>query len=187
MAHLARLPWPGHRREPSGVGSPFDPDKLRTLYLAYEAKQGAAGEAYARIEKSYDTSYRLTLEKIAPSRSNARSRSSLNGISSATSAPISPRPRLRSLANPGSVARQTPRTNPSTATNFGGKRKVSPNPGSQESAEGGARSTKKGGCGNYIPDADRILRNARTTGIYLARMAATDRPARAPTGTLIWN
>jgi len=35
------------------------------LYLAYEAKQGAADDAYARIEKAYDTSYRLTLEKIS--------------------------------------------------------------------------------------------------------------------------
>jgi hypothetical protein len=43
----------------------FDPAKLRTLYLAYETKQGAAGETYAKIEKAYDTSYRLTLDKVS--------------------------------------------------------------------------------------------------------------------------
>lgn len=42
----------------------FDPAKLRSNYLAYEQKQGASGEQYAKIEKSYDTSYKLTLEKV---------------------------------------------------------------------------------------------------------------------------
>lgn len=41
----------------------FDPAKLRSNYLAYEARQGAAGERYAKVEKAYDTSYRATLEK----------------------------------------------------------------------------------------------------------------------------
>jgi len=43
----------------------FDPAKLRTNYLAYEAKQGASGEQYAKIEKTYDTTYRATFEKVA--------------------------------------------------------------------------------------------------------------------------
>jgi hypothetical protein len=41
----------------------FDPAKLRSNYLAYEARQGAAGEQYAKLEKAYDTTYRATLEK----------------------------------------------------------------------------------------------------------------------------
>jgi hypothetical protein len=42
----------------------FDPAKLRENYLSYEAKQGAAGEQYAKIEKAYDTTYRVTWDKI---------------------------------------------------------------------------------------------------------------------------
>jgi hypothetical protein len=51
------LAWTSARAKRCGFS--FDPDKLRTLYLAYEAKQGAAGEAYARIEKkvSNDPNY----------------------------------------------------------------------------------------------------------------------------------
>jgi hypothetical protein len=41
----------------------FDPAKLRTTYLSYEGRQGAGGEQYAKIEKAYDTTYRVTLEK----------------------------------------------------------------------------------------------------------------------------
>jgi len=55
--------WTSARAKRCGFA--FDPAKLRTLYLAYEAKQGAADDAYARIEKAYDTSYRLMLEKIS--------------------------------------------------------------------------------------------------------------------------
>ena len=53
--------WTSARAKRCGFA--FDPAELRTLYLAFEAKQGAADDAYARIEKAYDTSYRLTLEK----------------------------------------------------------------------------------------------------------------------------
>jgi hypothetical protein len=42
----------------------FDPAKLRENYLSYEAKQGAAGEQYAKIEKAYDTTYRVTWDKV---------------------------------------------------------------------------------------------------------------------------
>ena len=43
----------------------FDPAKLKTNYLAYEAKRGATGEQYAKIERTYDSTYRATSEKIA--------------------------------------------------------------------------------------------------------------------------
>ena len=55
--------WTSARAKRCGFS--FDPAKLRNLYLAYETKQGAAGEAYAKIEKAYDASYRLTLEKVS--------------------------------------------------------------------------------------------------------------------------
>lgn len=42
----------------------FDPVKLRSNYLAYEAKQGAVGEQYAKITNNYDTTYKVTWEKV---------------------------------------------------------------------------------------------------------------------------
>jgi hypothetical protein len=42
----------------------FDSAKLRTTYLGYESRQ-ATGEQYAKIEKTYDATYRLTSEKIS--------------------------------------------------------------------------------------------------------------------------
>jgi len=42
--------WTSARAKRCGFA--FDPAKLRTLYLAYEAKQGAVDDAYARIEKA---------------------------------------------------------------------------------------------------------------------------------------
>jgi hypothetical protein len=55
--------WTSARAKRCGFS--FDPAKLRTLYLAYETKQGATREGYAKIEKAYDTSYRVTLEKVS--------------------------------------------------------------------------------------------------------------------------
>lgn len=43
----------------------FDGPKLRTSYLAWEAKQGAAGEQLAKIERSYDTTYKGTWDKVS--------------------------------------------------------------------------------------------------------------------------
>ena len=73
--NLAEAAKPDARSRPLAVawtsarakrcGFSFDPNKLRTLYLGYEAKQGATNEDYAKIEKAYDASYRLTLEKVA--------------------------------------------------------------------------------------------------------------------------
>lgn len=41
----------------------FDPGKLRASYLSSESRQGVAGEHYAKVEKTYDTTYRVTLDK----------------------------------------------------------------------------------------------------------------------------
>lgn len=43
----------------------FDPAKLKINYLAYERTQGSDGERLAKIEKSYDTSYRVTSDRIS--------------------------------------------------------------------------------------------------------------------------
>ena len=63
MSRPLAVAWTSARAKRRGFS--FDPAKLRTLYLAYEAKQGAMDEAYAKMEKAYDTSYRLTLEKVS--------------------------------------------------------------------------------------------------------------------------
>jgi hypothetical protein len=42
----------------------FDPAKLRSNYLAYEARQGAAGDQYAKIVNTYDTTFTVTWSKV---------------------------------------------------------------------------------------------------------------------------
>jgi hypothetical protein len=63
MARPVAVAWTSARAKRCGFY--FDPAKLKTSYLAYEATQGAAGEQYGKIEKAYDTSYRVTSEKIS--------------------------------------------------------------------------------------------------------------------------
>jgi hypothetical protein len=63
MSRPLAVAWTSARAKRCGFS--FDPTKLRTVYLGYEAKQGATGEGYAKIEKAYDTSYRVTLEKVS--------------------------------------------------------------------------------------------------------------------------
>jgi hypothetical protein len=63
MARPIAVSWTSARAKRCGFY--FDPAKLRSNYLAYEAKQGATGEQYAKIERTYDTTYRTTSEKIA--------------------------------------------------------------------------------------------------------------------------
>ena len=63
MARPVAVAWTSARAKRCGFY--FDPAKLKTSYLAYESKQGATGEQYAKIEKAYDTSYRVTSEKIS--------------------------------------------------------------------------------------------------------------------------
>src|SRR5215470_15179985 len=63
MARPIAVAWTSARAKRCGFY--FDPAKLRSNYLAYETKQGATGEQYAKIEKSYDGTYRATSEKIA--------------------------------------------------------------------------------------------------------------------------
>ena len=43
----------------------FDPAKLKVNYLAYERTQGAAGEQLAKIEKSYDTTFKTTSDRVS--------------------------------------------------------------------------------------------------------------------------
>ena len=63
MARPVAVAWTSARAKRCGFY--FDPAKLKTNYLAYESRQGVAGEQHAKIEKAYDTSYRVTSEKIS--------------------------------------------------------------------------------------------------------------------------
>lgn len=63
MARPAHVAWTSARAQRCGFY--FDPAKLRTTYLAYESKQGATGEAFMRIEKIYDTTFKATSDKVS--------------------------------------------------------------------------------------------------------------------------
>jgi hypothetical protein len=62
MARPVAVAWTSARAKRCGFY--FDPAKLRTTYLSYESRQ-AAGEQYAKIEKTFDTTYKTTSEKIS--------------------------------------------------------------------------------------------------------------------------
>ena len=62
MARPVAVAWTSARAKRCGFY--FDPAKLRTSYLAYEARQ-ASGEQYTKIEKTYDTTYKATSEKVS--------------------------------------------------------------------------------------------------------------------------
>lgn len=63
MARPVAVAWTSARAKRCGFY--FDPAKLKTNYLAYEAARGATGEQYGKIEKAYDTSYRTTTDKVS--------------------------------------------------------------------------------------------------------------------------
>jgi hypothetical protein len=63
MSRPVAVAWTSARAKRCGFY--FDPAKLKTNYLAYEARQGAAGEQLAKVEKAYDTTYRVTTEKVS--------------------------------------------------------------------------------------------------------------------------
>jgi hypothetical protein len=62
LARPIAVAWTSARAKRCGFY--FDPAKLRTTYLGYESRQ-AVGEQYAKIEKTYDATYRVTSEKIS--------------------------------------------------------------------------------------------------------------------------
>ena len=63
MTRPVAVAWTSARAKRCGFY--FDPAKLKTSYLAYESKQGAAGEQYAKIERLYEATYKSTSEKIS--------------------------------------------------------------------------------------------------------------------------
>lgn len=63
MARPAAVAWTSARARRCGFY--FDPAKLRASYLAYESRQGAAGEQLAKIEKSYDTTFKVISDRVS--------------------------------------------------------------------------------------------------------------------------
>jgi hypothetical protein len=63
LARPVSVAWTSARAQRCGFY--FDPAKLRSNYLAYEAKQGAAGEQLAKIERSYDTTFKVIGDRVA--------------------------------------------------------------------------------------------------------------------------
>jgi hypothetical protein len=64
MARPMSVAWTSARAKRCGFY--FDPAKLKTQYLAYESSRGgAAGEQLNKIEKTYDSTYRVTSEKVS--------------------------------------------------------------------------------------------------------------------------
>jgi hypothetical protein len=63
MARPVHVAWTSARAKRCGFN--FDPLKLRTNYLAYESKQGASGEAFIKIERTYDSTFKSISERVS--------------------------------------------------------------------------------------------------------------------------
>jgi hypothetical protein len=62
LARPIFVAWTSARAQRCGFY--FDPAKLRTAYLAFE-KQGNTAEQLAKIEKTYDTTFKIISDKVA--------------------------------------------------------------------------------------------------------------------------
>jgi len=63
MARPVSVAWTSARAQRCGFH--FDPAKLRASYIAYESRQGAAGEQLGRIERSYDSTFKTISERVS--------------------------------------------------------------------------------------------------------------------------
>lgn len=63
MARPVSVAWTSARAQRCGFY--FDPAKLKVNYLAYERTQGADGDRLAKIEKSYDSSFKVTSDRVS--------------------------------------------------------------------------------------------------------------------------
>ena len=62
LARPVAVAWTSARAKRCGFY--FDPAKLKINYLAYERTQGAAGDQLAKLERSYDTTFKGTADRI---------------------------------------------------------------------------------------------------------------------------
>ena len=63
MARPVAVAWTAARAKRCGFY--FDPAKLKINYLAYERTQGANGEKLAKIEQSYDTTFKTISDRVS--------------------------------------------------------------------------------------------------------------------------
>jgi hypothetical protein len=63
MARPVFVAWTSARAQRCGFN--FDVAKLRSGYLAYESKQGAVGESFIRIEKTYDSTFKTISDRVS--------------------------------------------------------------------------------------------------------------------------
>jgi hypothetical protein len=62
MARPISVAWTSARAKRCGFY--FDPDKLRSSYLAYEAQQGAAPDQLGKLQSTYDSTFNTISAKI---------------------------------------------------------------------------------------------------------------------------
>jgi|RhiMetdeSRZDD1v2_1073273.scaffolds.fasta_scaffold366537_2 hypothetical protein len=63
MARPIQVAWTSARAQRCGFN--FDTAKMRSNYLGYEQRQGAAGEQLIKIQNSYDTTFRTISGKVS--------------------------------------------------------------------------------------------------------------------------
>jgi hypothetical protein len=63
LARPIQVAWTSARAQRCGFN--FDTTKMRTTYLGYEQRQGAAGEQLAKIQASYDSTFKTISGKVS--------------------------------------------------------------------------------------------------------------------------
>lgn len=63
LARPIQVAWTSARAQRCGFN--FDTGKMRTSYLTYEQRQGAAGEQLVKIQTSYDTTFKTISGKVS--------------------------------------------------------------------------------------------------------------------------
>ena len=63
LARPIQVAWTSARAQRCGFN--FDTGKMRSSYLGYESRQGAAGEQLAKIQNSYDTTFKTISGQVS--------------------------------------------------------------------------------------------------------------------------
>jgi hypothetical protein len=63
MARPIQVAWTSARAQRCGFN--FDTGKMRSSYLGYEQRQGAAGEQLVKIQNSYDTTFKTVSGRVS--------------------------------------------------------------------------------------------------------------------------
>jgi hypothetical protein len=63
MARPVQVAWTAARAQRCGFY--FDPGRLRDSYISYESRQGAGGEQLAKIQSTYDSTFRTISSNVS--------------------------------------------------------------------------------------------------------------------------